>query len=78
MEAGSFGSRVLDMPRPMGTSGRAFPHGRGTGSEAGGKRPVEQRLAWAALSALSVRTAKMCLIKMRGQKSWGDVKKGIY
>ena len=36
LEAGSFGSRVLGMPGPVGTSGRENLHGRSTGSEAGG------------------------------------------
>ena len=54
LETGSCGSRVLGMPRPMGTQDAEFLRMRSTGSEAGrSKAPV----------GITCKGDKMCLIK---------------
>lgn len=65
MEAGSFGSRALGMPRPMGTHVWETAM-RSTGSEAGMGRALDgQRgcLAQRSMSASPARVTKYALLK---------------
>ena len=59
MEAGSFGSRVLGMPGPMGTPGAGSCVWRSTGSEAGGGNDP---------AGITREGDKICLIINKGKR----------